>query len=146
LKLRSFLKTTGGKGLHVVVPVARKWSWDEHKAIAHGIVSELAGSDPSAYLTKMSKQARKGKIFLDYLRNGRGATAVAPYSTRAREGALVATPITWQELEDGVKPTDFDIPRVVNRLQIEQVDPWADFFKLRQGLTASQLRQLTKPR
>lgn len=144
LKLESFVKTTGGKGLHVVVPVVRKWSWEEHKAMAYALVSELEQSAPDLYVTNMSKQARKGKLFLDYLRNGRGATAIAPYSTRAREGALVATPISWQELEAGAQPRDFDLGSVVQRLDAERNDPWAHFFKRRQGLTMNQVRQLTK--
>jgi bifunctional non-homologous end joining protein LigD len=144
LELESFVKTTGGKGLHVVVPVTRKWSWQEHKAVAHALVAELARSEPELYVTNMSKQARRGKIFLDYLRNGRGATAIAPYSTRARQGAPVATPIRWQELEAGARPSDFDLARVVQRLQSVESDPWDGFFKLRQGLTASQVRELTK--
>jgi bifunctional non-homologous end joining protein LigD len=144
LRLQSFVKTTGGKGLHVVAPVVRKWSWEEHKAIAFALVSELARSEPQLYVTNMSKQARKGKIFLDYLRNGRGATAIAPYSTRARDGARIATPISWQELADGARPSDFDLARVVQRLQEEKNDPWADFFKVRQGLGAKQVRALTK--
>jgi bifunctional non-homologous end joining protein LigD len=142
LSLESFVKTTGGKGLHVVVPVARKWSWDDHKAIAHAIVADLAHSEPTLYLTNMSKKLRKGKIFLDYLRNGRGATAIAPYSTRARSGALVATPLTWQELAAGAEPSQFDVPGVVQRLHEQKSDPWQGFFELSQGLTASRLRAL----
>jgi bifunctional non-homologous end joining protein LigD len=130
----------------VVVPVIRKWSWEEHKAIAHAIVSDLARDAPDRYLTNMSKRARKGKVFLDYLRNGRGATAIAPYSTRARPGALVATPISWKELEQGAKPTDFDIARVVQRLQMEKEDPWAGMYRRRQGLTAKQVKDLLPSR
>jgi bifunctional non-homologous end joining protein LigD len=142
LGLVSFVKTTGGKGLHVVVPVARKWSWDEHKAIAFAIVSDMERSEPKHYVTNMSKSARKGKIFLDYLRNGRGATAIAPYSTRAREGALVALPISWQELEHGISPGDFGIAAVVQRLHAETTDPWQGFFALSQKLSVAQVRSL----
>jgi bifunctional non-homologous end joining protein LigD len=142
LGLTSFVKTTGGKGLHVVAPVRRQWDWKEHKAIAFAIVSELAQSEPEHYLVNMRKQLRKGKIFLDYLRNGRGATAIAPYSTRARDGATVATPISWQELERGVDPRSFDLASVVQRLYAQTRDPWAHFFKLRQGLSASAMRKL----
>jgi bifunctional non-homologous end joining protein LigD len=142
LKLGSFVKTTGGKGLHVVVPVVRKWSWAEHKAIAYAIAADLARNDPSNYVLNMRKQQRKGKIFIDYLRNGRGATAIAPYSTRAREGALVATPLSWQELAQGVRPEEFDIGSVLQRLQAQRQDPWASFFRLRQRIPTATVRAL----
>ncbi|HEX6243487.1 MAG TPA: non-homologous end-joining DNA ligase [Polyangiales bacterium] len=142
LGLRSFVKTTGGKGLHVVAPVQRKWSWDEHKAISLAVVAELARREPDRYLLNMRKQLRTGKIFLDYLRNGRGATAIAPYSTRAREGATVATPLTWEELEQGVDPRSFTVPGVVERLHAQKADPWASFFKVRQRLSAAAVRKL----
>jgi bifunctional non-homologous end joining protein LigD len=142
LSLQSFVKTTGGKGLHVVAPVVRRLTWEEHKAVAYAIVADLARSEPALYVTNMSKRQRTGKIFLDYLRNGRGATAIAPYSTRARAGALVATPLTWQELADGARPADFDVAGVVARLGAEKSDPWQGFFELSQRLSASRVRAL----
>jgi bifunctional non-homologous end joining protein LigD len=141
-KLGSYVKTTGGKGLHVVVPVVRKWSWAEHKAISFAIAADLAQSDPSNYVLTMRKQQRKGKIFIDYLRNGRGATAIAPYSTRAREGGLVATPLSWQELAQGVRPEEFTIASVLQRLQTQRQDPWASFFRLRQRIPAATVQAL----
>jgi bifunctional non-homologous end joining protein LigD len=142
LSLQSFVKTTGGKGLHVVVPIVRKLSWDEHKAVSYAIVSDLARSEPELYVTNMSKKQRTGKIFLDYLRNGRGATAIAPYSTRARAGALVATPLRWEELADGARPSDFDVAGVVERLRVEKSDPWQGFFELSQRLSVPRVRAL----
>ena len=98
LKLESFLKTTGGKGLHVVIPIAPDLAYPEIKQFCHGFVEVMERSNPRLYLTKMTKAARAGKIYLDYLRNERGATAVAPYSPRARANVGVAVPLEWSEL------------------------------------------------
>jgi bifunctional non-homologous end joining protein LigD len=125
--LQSFVQTTGGKGLHVVAPVARRASWEQHKDFSHAIAQSMAKEHPDRYLTKMSKSLRKGKIFLDYLRNGRGATAIAPYSTRARAGATVATPITWDELAAGVLPSDFTIRSMADRISELEEDPWKEY-------------------
>ncbi len=144
LGLTSFVKTTGGKGLHVVAPVARRLDWDQHKEVAHALVQTLAERQPDRYVTNMRKELRKGKIFLDYLRNGRGATAIAPYSTRARPGAPVATPLRWDELERGAKPADYDVRSVLRRLEEQKVDPWQGFFELSQSLGAARLRRLLR--
>jgi bifunctional non-homologous end joining protein LigD len=140
LELTSFVKTTGGKGLHVVVPVARQHDWETHRAFAKGVADSLAKAHPGRYLTNMRKDLRKGKLFLDYLRNGRGATAVAPYSTRAREGATVATPLSWQELEAGVDPKAFTIRTMMKRLDATSGDPWAAYTGTKQKLGTKQLR------
>ncbi len=95
LGLKSWLKTTGGKGLHVTVPITPQAGWDEVKAFSRAVAAELTRRAPARYLATMSKAKRQGKIFVDYLRNGRGATFVAPYSPRAREGALIAMPVAW---------------------------------------------------
>jgi bifunctional non-homologous end joining protein LigD len=111
--LESFVKSTGGKGLHVVVPIAPKPEWAAVKNFAHAVASELEKQSPALYLTKMSKAARKGKIFIDYLRNDRGSTAVAAYSPRARAGAPVSLPLLWKELDQAERPlfhvADFDL-------------------------------------
>lgn len=102
--LTSFLKTTGGKGLHIVAPIEPEHNWAEVKELAHRFVLQMERANPALYLTKMTKAARKGKIYLDYLRNERGATAVAPYSPRARTGAPVSLPLTWKELDQPRHP------------------------------------------
>jgi bifunctional non-homologous end joining protein LigD len=135
--LESFVKTSGGKGLHVVVPLMRKHGWDEHKSFARTLVEEMAREKPKRYVTEARKSARTGRIFLDYLRNGRGATSVAPYSPRAREGAPVATPLDWQELARESSPLSFTIATVVTRLSSLPADPWQAYATVRQSLPAS---------
>src|SRR3981081_1713205 len=114
--LESFCKTTGGKGLHVVTPLAHgakdKVTWKEAKAFAQGICQWMANEDPERYLLNMSKKLRKGKIFLDYLRNDRMATAVAVLSPRAREGATASMPLTWPQLRNDLDPTRFTVRTV----------------------------------
>lgn len=142
LGLESFVKTTGGKGLHVVAPVRAKHGWEQHKAFAHALVTSMMRAEPERYVTNMRKQARKGKIFLDYLRNARGASSVAPYSPRAREGALIATPLRWSELEAGARPEQFDLRGVIRRLEDDPRDPWRGFFELSQSLPTRALQKL----
>jgi DNA ligase D len=132
LGLVSFLKTTGGKGLHVVVPLDRRHEWSEVKAFAKKTAEALAADAPARYLTRISKAERRGRIFIDYLRNDPTSTAVAPYSTRARAGAPVATPITWDELSPTLDPAAFNIATVPGRRK----DPWAEIGKVRQRLPA----------
>ena len=91
---------TGGKGIHVVVPLVPKHSWDEHRNFAEALARLMEDEAPDRFVANMSKAKRRGRIFVDYLRNGRGATAIAPYSTRSRAGAYVATPVSWQQLRD----------------------------------------------
>ena len=137
LGLVSFAKTTGGKGVHVVVPLAPRAGWTEVKAFAHALVSGMVRDDPDLYLAKASKAARRGKIFLDYLRNTRGATAICPYSTRARAGAPVATPVSWSELTAELDPLRFDLRSVPKRLARRSRDPWEGYTKVRQVLPAA---------
>ncbi len=136
-KLESFAKTTGGKGLHVVAPLTPRSGWDEVKAFAKAIVDEMAANSPDLYLTKAAKRERGGKIFLDYLRNGRGATAVAAYSTRARAGAPVSTPLSWDELSTVIKSDHFTVATLPARLNSLGEDPWRGFFKVKQLLPAA---------
>lgn len=142
LGLRSFVKTTGGNGLHIVLPVVRKHNWQEVKQFTKTVAEAMAALQPQRYVANMSKAARKGKIFVDYLRNERGATAVAPYSTRARNGAPVSTPIDWEELPHLSGADDFDIRAVLARLRKLRRDPWAEITGLRQGITASARKKL----
>ena len=134
LDLASFVKTSGGKGLHVVLPLEPKVGWDEAKTFTQSIAEAMAKAQPERYVAKMSKTARRGRIFVDYLRNGRGATAVAPYSTRALPLASVSTPLAWDELSEGVRADHFKIDNLRQRLDVLRDDPWPDFFTLRQRL------------
>jgi len=135
LELASFVKTTGGKGLHVCVPFERKLDWDQLKAFTKAVSEEMERRQPTNFTTKLAKAHRKGRIFIDYLRNGRGATFVAPYSPRARPGAPIAVPITWEELAGGLTPDRFTIKTMPARLG--EADPWADYAKTKQSVTAA---------
>ncbi len=142
LELTSFLKTTGGKGLHVVVPIRRRTTWDDAKAFCRFVADYLVAAAPDRYVATMSKAARKGKIFIDYLRNDRGATSIAPYSTRARPGATVSVPIRWDELSNRLKSDHFNIKNLPARLSKLKKDPWAEIDTTDQGITASMLRMI----
>lgn len=142
LGLRSFLKTTGGKGLHLVVPVQPRVGWDDAKSFCRAVASLMARAAPDRYIDKMSKAARKGKIFIDYLRNGRGATAIAPYSTRAKPLATVSVPIAWDELTENMRSDQFTVENLPARLQKLKKDPWADLAKTRQSITAAMRKRL----
>jgi bifunctional non-homologous end joining protein LigD len=133
IKLKSFVKTTGGKGLHVVVPVQGA-GWDETKDFAHAMVLAMAADSPDRYVSKMTKSIRGGKIFIDYLRNGRGATAIVAYSTRARAGAPLSVPVTWDELGPKLTPNKFTLLNIGRRLGALKRDPWADIGKVKQKL------------
>jgi bifunctional non-homologous end joining protein LigD len=146
LGLESFVKTTGGKGLHVVAPVRRRLGWEEHKEFARLLVAGMEAERPDRYTTNIRKDRRRGRLFLDYLRNGRGATAIAPYSSRARAGATVATPITWSELEAGVDPRDFTVYTVTTRLAELARDPWAGYDALDQSIDAAARRRVSRAR
>jgi bifunctional non-homologous end joining protein LigD len=139
--LQSFLKLTGGKGLHVVAPIEPTLSWDELKAAAHTFVLAMERDAPALYLTKMTKAARKGKIYLDYLRNERGATAVAPFSPRARLGAHVSLPLPWSALKETERPvfTVQDFPAWVDRLRN---DPWKAMLSTGQKLSPAKFDAL----
>ncbi|HEX2549395.1 MAG TPA: DNA ligase D, partial [Gammaproteobacteria bacterium] len=134
IKLKSFVKTTGGKGLHVVVPIKPEYKWEIIKEFAHAFVLLLAENNPDKYVSVMTKAKRKGKIFLDYLRNQRGATSVAPYSLRAREHAPVSVPLAWDELNANFKKNFYTLRTLAKRLKELKQDPWKDFFKTRQKI------------
>src|SRR5689334_15197030 len=134
LKLTSFVKTTGGKGLHVVVPIARRYDWPTVKSWAKAFAEAIADAAPDRYLIRMAKAERRGRIFIDYLRNDPTSSAVAPYSTRARPGAPVATPLAWRELGPKLTPASFTVKTVPARLKKLNQDPWADMAKLAQRL------------
>jgi bifunctional non-homologous end joining protein LigD len=130
--LESFPMATGGKGIHVVVPLARRHGWEEHRKFAEAMARTMAADEPDRYVANMSKVKRRGKIFVDYLRNQRGATAISPYSTRARNGAFVATPMTWAALS---RLPDAHPARVEDGAKLARAgDPWKDYDKVKQRL------------
>jgi bifunctional non-homologous end joining protein LigD len=133
------VKTTGGKGLHVVVPLTGKQTWDEVKAFSQAFAERLVKEAPERYTSKMAKAGRKGKLFIDYLRNSRGATAVAAYSTRARPGATVSTPVGWDELRR-LTLDQFTVKTVPRRLETLKQVPWKEFRNVRQSITQSARR------
>ena len=143
LGLVSFLKTTGGKGLHVVVPIQPVTSWDDAKAFARGVADLMARTFPDRFTATAAKARRKGRIFLDYLRNASGATAIAPYAVRARAGAPVATPIGWNELSRDLRFDYFNVRTLPARLARMRSDPWEPFFKTRQSLTVAMRRRVS---
>jgi bifunctional non-homologous end joining protein LigD len=126
-----FVKTTGGKGLHVVVAI-KGAAWSEAKAFAKAVALELEKNAPQRYTTTLAKAARKGKIFVDYLRNDRTATGVAPWSTRAREGCPIAVPLKWPQIRAGLDPRKFNIRTVAPLLK--KADPWVGLAKSAKAL------------
>ncbi|TAH35545.1 MAG: DNA ligase D [Planctomycetota bacterium] len=142
LGLRSFVKTTGGKGLHVVVPLAPRHGWAEVKEFTRALAEECVRRQPDWYVAKASKAARSGKIFIDYLRNARGATAVAAYSARARAQAPVSTPLRWEELSAKLRPDGFTVASLPRRLSALRADPWQGMHRLRQTISRSAFRAL----
>lgn len=142
LELESYLKTTGGKGLHVVVPLAAgKQDWAQVKAFSHAVALEFVDAAPELFIATASKAGRRGKIFLDYLRNGRGATSVAPYSLRARPGAPASVPIRWDELARLPGSDKYTLANLAARLRRMRADPWQDMVEpTRQFLRAAVLR------
>ncbi|WP_421461097.1 DNA ligase D [Agrobacterium tumefaciens] len=126
--LAAFVKTSGGKGLHVVAPLKPEAGWPALKAFAKTMADDMAKAEPEKYLAVATKAKRQGRIFLDYLRNGRGNTAVAPYSTRARPGAAISAPIEWAELSDEIGPAHFTVTNIGARLSALKKNPWDGFF------------------
>jgi bifunctional non-homologous end joining protein LigD len=144
LGLVSFVKTTGGKGLHVVAPVSRRHEWDEIKEFCRLVATAIVRAAPEHYTANMSKAARVGKIYVDYLRNGRGASAIVPYSTRARDGAPVAMPVAWEELRRLEAANQFNIHNAVERLRRQKKDPWAEIGRVRQSVSAAARKKLER--
>jgi bifunctional non-homologous end joining protein LigD len=127
LGLPAFLKTSGGKGLHVVTPLKPKADWAAAKAFAKGLADQMAADSPDRFVSTIKKDKRKGRILVDYLRNQYGATAVAAYSTRARPGAPVSAPLTWDELPDITGADHYTVMTMPTRLAALDEDPWHDF-------------------
>jgi bifunctional non-homologous end joining protein LigD len=142
LGLEGFLKTTGGKGLHVVVPIRPTLDWTQAKGFTKAVADLLVGTFPDRFIATLSKAQRKGKIFIDYLRNAEGATAVAPYAIRARAKAPVSTPIAWKELDTDVRFDHFNVRNVPERLRGLRKDPWASIGETRQTVTRAMFKRV----
>jgi bifunctional non-homologous end joining protein LigD len=136
LKLTSFCRTTGGKGLHVVVPLDPRPDWAAAKPFARAFAEAMVADAPDRYVAVVSKARRRGRILVDWLRNGRGATAIATYSPRARPGATVAMPISWAELTPELDPAAFTLHTVPDVVRARR-DPWAAFARTKQALPAT---------
>ena len=136
--LVSFLKSTGGKGLHVVVPIQPNHEWPTIKEFAHHLALDIERENPELYVTKMTKATRKNRIYLDYLRNDREATSVAPYSPRARSGVPVAMPLKWSELNAAKAPA-FHVTDFAEWKSRLRHDPWEELPGIKQKLPAAAL-------
>jgi bifunctional non-homologous end joining protein LigD len=139
LGLQSFVKLTGGKGLHVVVPIRAERTWMQVKTFAHELVLQIEQAEPGLFVTKMRKAARTGKIYLDYLRNDRGSTAVAPFSPRARAGVPVSLPLSWREL-GGAKIPVFTVAGLARWKTRLRRDPWREMSEIDQSLTPEAMK------
>ena len=140
--LDSWIKTSGGKGVHVVVPIVRRVSWDDVRDFARLVTAHLLERNSEGLVDVASKAARPGKIFIDYLRNARGATSVAPWSTRAREGAPVSVPLPWTQLRSLASGNAVALSAAASRAKRLRTDPWAGMLTTRQGLSAAVMRSL----
>jgi bifunctional non-homologous end joining protein LigD len=142
LGLTGFLKTTGGKGLHVVLPIEPRHDWEVIRTFTKALADLMVLTFPDRFTAKLTKSTRTGRIFVDYLRNAEGATAIAPYSARAKRNAPVAMPIGWEDLATDVRFDHFNVRNVPALLRKRRKDPWAGFFTLKQSITADMLRRL----
>jgi bifunctional non-homologous end joining protein LigD len=142
LGLASFVKTTGGKGLHVVVPLVPKIDWDTAKEFSTRVAHRMVHQAPDRYTATMSKAKRRGKIYIDYLRNAKTATAVSAYSTRARSGAPVSMPLHWDELDSDVRGDYFNVRNTPERLSQLRKDPWDDYETARRAITVTLMKKL----
>ncbi|MDZ5698217.1 non-homologous end-joining DNA ligase [Chelativorans sp. M5D2P16] len=131
--LKSVPLVTGGKGVHVVVPLSRRAEWPQAKAFARSVARTMEAEEPERFLAQAAKAKRKGRVFIDWLRNERGATAIAPYSTRARQGAPVAVPVSWAELSELAAADTFHVADMEARMRAPE--PWAETAGWRQSLT-----------
>jgi bifunctional non-homologous end joining protein LigD len=142
LGLESLPKTTGGKGLHVVVPIKPRDEWDEAKAFCRAVAEFLVRFDSDRFVANMSKAKRHGKIFVDYLRNDRGSTAIAPYSTRARPGGPVSLPLDWKKVRTVKSGTAFTLENAPKLAA--KSDPWKAFNTLRKPIKPAALKALAR--
>ncbi len=140
LDLESFPKTTGGRGLHVVVPLVPSASWAQCLAFAHAVAARMEATDPGLYTTEFAKAGREHKLLIDYLRNNRTNTSVAAWSPRARPTAPVSMPVGWRDVTPAFDPSTFTLPTLVTHLSRRRTDPWAGYWTCRQRLTATRLK------
>jgi len=144
LDLECFVKTTGGRGLHVVVPLEPREPWAACLAFARAIAGALTRHDPALFTVTFGKRGRERQILVDYLRNNRTNTSVAAFSTRARDGAPVSVPIAWTELTERLRPADLTVATVPPRLERQRKDPWTDYFTLRQRFSRNAIAALDR--
>jgi len=144
LGLASFALLTGGKGVHVIAPIARRSSWDEVKTFSRNLAERLAATAPDRYVANMSKKKRKGRIFIDYLRNERGSTAIAPYSPRRKPQATIATPVSWDELPQIQSAGAFTLKTLDRRLEGLKADPWNGYAKASRQILTSARQEAVK--
>jgi bifunctional non-homologous end joining protein LigD len=142
LGFESFLKSTGGKGLHLVAPLQPKLGWSEVKPFTKAVADALVSARPDRYTANPLKKTREGKIFVDYLRNQRGGSAIVNYSTRAKPGAPVACPLRWDELKGLKSASPYTVKTLPARLKALKRDPWEGFFSTRQSITARAKKAL----
>jgi len=143
LKLESWIKTTGGRGLHIVVPITPQRDWSECLTFSRAVADVLVRAHPDRFTTAFAKQGRESKILIDYLRNNRTNTSVAAYSTRARMGATVSVPLTWSELAR-VRPERLTVKTVDERLKRVRADPWQQYWTTRQRISDAVLKAVTR--
>lgn len=145
LNLVSFVKLTGGKGIHVHIPVAPLYDWDQIKSFAQTLALQMVNVRPDKYVANMSKKLRHGKIFVDYLRNGYGATAVVPYSLRAKPLSAVALPLEWSELKRLKGPQEYTMKKALKKIKTRKADPWKGMLKMAQKIEILKpLKKLSK--
>ena len=132
--LESFVMLTGGKGVHVLVPLRGTSTWAQVRDFSRGIAAAIAADEPERYTIKAAKAGRRNRIFIDWMRNLRSGTAVAPYSTRARPNCPIAVPLRWDELPRITSAARYDISNIDRRLAALREDPWSELFELAQDL------------
>ncbi len=137
--LRSFALLSGGKGVHVVVPIQRRRPWPDIKAFSRGLAIKIASAAPELYIATVAKASRKNRIFIDWMRNQRGATAIAPYSLRAHPGAPVATPVAWTDLPGIDTARPYTLDTIDSLLSRRGHDPWRGYHDVRQTITSGHM-------
>lgn len=141
LGLQSWIKTTGGHGIHVVMPITPHRNWDECLAFARAVADALTATDPSRYTTRFPKEGRESKILIDYLRNNRTNTSVSAFSARAREGAAVSMPVSWRQLTARLDPASFTVLTAPKKLR---TDPWRGYWTTRQKISPAAFKAITR--